>query len=49
MSERDDVELQLVLVTIMLAVIALCVFIAYGNSQTRDLQRRVGQLEQERR
>lgn len=34
---------------LVLAVMVLCIFIAYSHSQIRDLQRRVGQLESERR
>lgn len=46
-SERGDNDL--VIAMLVLAILVLAVFLSYHITQTRDLQRRVGQLESERR
>lgn len=43
MSERSDTDL--VIAALVLAIFVLAVFLSYHITQTRDLQRRVGQLE----
>lgn len=46
MSEQRNVSADFVGAMLVLAIIVLCVYISYSHSQVRDLQRRVGQLEE---
>lgn len=48
MNERDDVDIQLALAGIILAIVILAAFIAHEGSRVRSLQYRVTTLEQER-
>lgn len=46
-SQRDGNDL--VIAMLVSAILVLAVFLSYHITQTRDLQRRVGQIESERR
>lgn len=47
MSEQREVSGEFVGTMLILAIVVLCIFITYNGSQIRDLQRRVGTLEQQ--